>query len=189
MEIGAWTPPSGNHARDAPSGPDDHTAADLLAQDPVRRADVVASFGRDRRRLQSEPVLADRARRLVHDLVGGGAAVGQREVEARKLEVDPVTSGARTRSASSSSSCPVSSPSSTTIVLAAASADTSGGACRGEGAGGARGRASASAISTRAETDHRRGEARTDRARWSSRRPGKTCGSRRGPARSSRQRA
>ena len=30
-----------DHARDPPSGPDDHAAADLLAQDPVRRADVV----------------------------------------------------------------------------------------------------------------------------------------------------
>ena len=29
-------------ARDAPAGADDHAAADLLAQDAVRRADVVA---------------------------------------------------------------------------------------------------------------------------------------------------
>ena len=33
-----------NDSWDAPSGADDHLAADLLAQDPVRRADVVLSL-------------------------------------------------------------------------------------------------------------------------------------------------
>src|SRR5205085_994308 len=42
-----------------------------------------------------------------------------------KSSARPVTSGARTRSASSSSSCPVSSPSSTTIVCRIGAADTS----------------------------------------------------------------
>ena len=78
--------------RNAPAGPHDHLAADLLAQDPVRRADVARRLGRDGRRLQPEPVLADRAGRLVHDLVVGGAAVLEREVEAgeRELETDHV---------------------------------------------------------------------------------------------------
>ena len=76
-------------AGDAAPGAHDHLAADLLAQDPVRRADVVAALGRDRRRLEPEPVLADRTRRLVHDLVLGRAAVLEREVEARELELDP----------------------------------------------------------------------------------------------------
>ena len=56
-------------AGDPPPGADDHLAADLLAEDPVRRADVVAPLGRDRRGLQAEAVLADRRGGLVHDLV------------------------------------------------------------------------------------------------------------------------
>ncbi len=44
-EIGAWTPPIGSYAGDAPAGADDHVAADLLAQDPVRAADVVGLSG------------------------------------------------------------------------------------------------------------------------------------------------
>ena len=50
----------GNDPRDAPAGADDHAAADLLAQDPVRRADVVRAFRRDRRALQAAPGLATR---------------------------------------------------------------------------------------------------------------------------------
>jgi len=46
-----------------------HAAADLLPENPVRRADVVTAFGRDRRGLQPEPVLADRGRGLVDDAV------------------------------------------------------------------------------------------------------------------------
>ncbi len=76
-------------AGDAPAGPDDHLAADLLAQDPVRRADVVTRLRRDRRRLQAEPVLADRARGLVDDLVVRLAPIGEREVVAREVELDP----------------------------------------------------------------------------------------------------
>ena len=88
-EIGACTPPSGHDARDAPAGADDHLAADLLAQDPVRRADVVARLRRDRRRLQPEAVLADRGRGLVHDGVAGLPPVGEREVEAGEGELEP----------------------------------------------------------------------------------------------------
>ena len=76
-------------AGDPAPGADDHLAADLLAQDPVRRADVVAALGRDRRRLEAEPVLADRPRGLVHDLVLRRAPVLEREVVARELELDP----------------------------------------------------------------------------------------------------
>ena len=74
---------------DPAPGPHDHLAADLLAQDPVRRADVVTALGRHRRRLQPEAVLADRTRRLVDDLVLGRPAVLEGEVVARELELDP----------------------------------------------------------------------------------------------------
>ena len=48
---------------------DDDLSADLLAQDPVRRADVASGLGRDGRGLEPEPVLADRRRSVVDDLV------------------------------------------------------------------------------------------------------------------------
>ena len=75
--------------RDPPPGADDHLAADLLAEDAVRGADVAATLRRDRRRLQPETVLADRRRGLVHDRVVGLAAPLEREIEARELELDP----------------------------------------------------------------------------------------------------
>ena len=118
-------------AGNASPGADDHLAADLLAQDAVRRADVVAALRGDRRRLQAEPVLADRAGRVMHDPVLGLPPGLEREVEPGEIELEPITSGARTRRASSSSSCPVSSPSSTTIVLSSTPADTSEEQCRG----------------------------------------------------------
>src|SRR5205085_3380118 len=40
------------------------------------------------RRLQAQPVLANRSRRLVHDLVAGHAPRFEREVEPRQLELD-----------------------------------------------------------------------------------------------------
>ena len=46
-------------------------------------------FGRDRRGLQPEAVLADRGRRLVDDPVVGLAAPLEREIEPRELELDP----------------------------------------------------------------------------------------------------
>ena len=64
----------GEHAGDAAAGADDHLAADLLAEDPVRRADVTATLGRDRRCLQAEACLAHRRCCLVHDPVLGLAA-------------------------------------------------------------------------------------------------------------------
>src|SRR5207237_1060093 len=73
-------------AGNAPTGANDHLAADLLAEDAVRRADVAASFGRDRRGLQPEAVLADRRRRLVHDPVVGLAAPLEGAIEPRELE-------------------------------------------------------------------------------------------------------
>ena len=73
--------------RDAPPGADDDLAADLLTEDPVGRADVVASLGRDRCRLQTEPVLAYRCRRLVDDGVLRRAPLLEREVESWELEL------------------------------------------------------------------------------------------------------
>ena len=104
-------------ARDAAAGADDHLAADLLAEDAVRRADVAAALRRDRRGLQAEPVLADRRGGLVHDPVVGRATRSRaRGRSAGTSSSTPITSGASTRRLSSRSSCPVSSPSRTTIV-------------------------------------------------------------------------
>ena len=75
-------------AGNAAPGADDDLPADLLAEDQVRRADVSAPLGRDGRGLQAEPVPADRRRRVVDDGVLRGAAVREREVVARKLELD-----------------------------------------------------------------------------------------------------
>ncbi len=75
-------------SRNPPPGAHDHLAADLLAQDAVRGADVAAPLGRDRRRLQTEAVLADRGCGLVHDPVAGLAALLEGEVEAREVELD-----------------------------------------------------------------------------------------------------
>ena len=75
-------------AGDPPSGADDHPAADLLAKDAVRRADVAAPLRRDRGGFQPEPVLADGRGGLVHDAVVGLAAPLEREVEPRELELD-----------------------------------------------------------------------------------------------------
>src|SRR5207237_7271500 len=75
--------------RNPAARPDDHLAADLLAEDAVGGADVVAPFGRDRRRLEAESGLSDRCRGLVDDAVLGRAAALEREVEARELEPEP----------------------------------------------------------------------------------------------------
>ena len=75
-----------DHARDPPAGADDHLAVDLLAEDPVRRADVVLALGRDGRRLQPEAGLAHRARRLVDDLVARLTPLLEPEVEVLELE-------------------------------------------------------------------------------------------------------
>src|SRR5204863_5792812 len=61
--------PERDHSRNAAACADDYAAADLLAQDPVRRADVVPALRRDRRGLQPEAVLTDRAGRVVDDAV------------------------------------------------------------------------------------------------------------------------
>src|SRR5262245_5878003 len=78
----------GSNAGNTTTRADDHLAADLLAQDAVRRADVVESLRSPRRGLQPEPVLADRRRRLVDNLVVRRTAISEREVVARKLELD-----------------------------------------------------------------------------------------------------
>jgi hypothetical protein len=77
-----------NDAGNAAARTDDHTAADLLAEDPVRRADVVASLRRDRRGLEAESVRADRLRGFVHDGVLRRAPGLQGEVEAGELDVE-----------------------------------------------------------------------------------------------------
>src|SRR4026209_1515695 len=88
-EMGAWTPPSGitpGIRRPVLTVP---PAADLLTEDAVRRADVVARLRFDRGPLQAEAVLPDRASGLVDDGVLGLASFRQREVEAREGELDP----------------------------------------------------------------------------------------------------
>jgi len=76
-------------ARDPAARPDDHLAADLLAQDPVRRADSVPALRRHGGCFQSEAVLSDRCRSLVHDRVTRLAPVLEREVEAGQVEREP----------------------------------------------------------------------------------------------------
>ena len=88
-EIGSWTPATGVTPGNAAAGADDDLAVDLLAQDAVRGADVVAALGRDRRRLEAVAGVAHRARRLVDDLVGGRAARLEREVVAHEVELHP----------------------------------------------------------------------------------------------------
>ena len=73
-------------ARNAAAGPHDHLAADLLAENAIRRADVSPRLGRHRGGLQAESVLADRLRRLVHDRVVGRSPPRQREVEAGEVD-------------------------------------------------------------------------------------------------------
>ena len=87
-EIGACTPPSGTTPGDPSAGSDDDLAADLLTQDPVRRADVAGLLRRDRRGLQAVPVLLHCDCGLVHDTVLRRPPRLEREIEARELELD-----------------------------------------------------------------------------------------------------
>src|SRR5581483_1003177 len=82
-------PAERDDAGDPAPGAHDHLAADLLAEDPVRRADVTAPLGRHGRRLQPEAVLADRGGRFVDDAVARLPPRCKREVVARELELDP----------------------------------------------------------------------------------------------------
>jgi hypothetical protein len=70
-EIGAWTPPNG-----------------ATPQDPVRGTDVARAFRGHGRRLQTEPCVANRGRRLVHDLVLRRSPGLQRKVVAGQLDLD-----------------------------------------------------------------------------------------------------
>ena len=79
----------GSDAGNPPAGADDHAAADLLPEDPVRRADIVGSLGRDRRRLQAESRLPERRGRLENDLVLRCSARLEREIEAWEIELEP----------------------------------------------------------------------------------------------------
>ena len=70
------------HPWQATAGPDDHLAVQLLAQDPVRGANVVGILGGDGRGLQPKTRLAHRGRRIDHHLIRGCAAIVEGEVEA-----------------------------------------------------------------------------------------------------------
>ena len=78
-----------HHARNAPTGPDDHLPADLLPQDAVRRADVVAALRCDRRCLEPETVRSNRTGSLVNDAVVGCPPGGKGEIETGEVEVQP----------------------------------------------------------------------------------------------------
>ena len=56
-------------AGNPPASADDHAAPDLFAQDPVWRADIVGSLGRDRGGFQPQSGLPERGGRLVDDPV------------------------------------------------------------------------------------------------------------------------
>ncbi len=75
-------------AGDAPAGANDHLAADLLADEPVRRADVVLALRRDRRRLQAQAVLSDRSGGFVHDPILRRSPRLEREVVAREVDLE-----------------------------------------------------------------------------------------------------
>ena len=75
-------------AGDAPSGAHDDVTADLLAQDPVRAADVVLALGRDGGRLQPETRLPDSGRGLVDDLILCRTPRVEGQVEAGQLELE-----------------------------------------------------------------------------------------------------
>ena len=77
-----------NDPRDAASGADDHLAAYLFTQDAVRRAHVPCHLRGHRRRLEAEPVGADRACRFVDDLVLGCPPIFERQVEPRQCELE-----------------------------------------------------------------------------------------------------
>ena len=75
--------------REAPAGADDHLAADPLADDRVRGADVLLALRGDRGGLDPEAGGPHRGGRLVHDAVLRGAAVLEREVEVLELDLEP----------------------------------------------------------------------------------------------------
>ena len=78
----------GSNAGDPPAGANDHLPADLLAENPVGRADVTGDFGCGRRGLQSQSCLANGCGCLVDDGVLRGPAIGEGEVVAREVELD-----------------------------------------------------------------------------------------------------
>jgi hypothetical protein len=80
--------PERHDAGDPATCADDHLAAYLLAQDAVRRSHVAGALGSDGRRLEPIPVFSDCRRRLVDDRVLRGAPRIERQIEARKLELD-----------------------------------------------------------------------------------------------------
>ena len=77
-----------HYSGDPPAGPDDHLSPDLLAENPVRRADVAKPLRRNRRRLQPQAVLPDRGGGLVDDRVLRRAPRLEGEIEARQIQLD-----------------------------------------------------------------------------------------------------
>ena len=166
-EIGACTPPCGITPGIRRPVRTMTLAADLLAQDPVRRADVVDAFGRDRRRLQTEPVLADRRGRLEHDLVLGRTAILEREVVTIERDARARSPRGRERAAP-----PRAAPARSRLLRARRSSACVGSYGRGYTARMARRRGwrregsqgSVSTTTTRAgQPDHGSGEARANR--------------------------
>jgi hypothetical protein len=80
-------------ARDPPAGANDHLAVDRLAQDPVRRADVVLALRRDRRGLEAEAGRAHRRGGLGDALVLRRAPVLEREIVVLELDLRPADVG------------------------------------------------------------------------------------------------
>src|SRR5579875_350550 len=76
-------------ARDVTAGADDHRAAYLLAQNPVRRANVLSALRRDRRRLERQAGCSYRRCGLVHDRIARAPPALQREVKALDREIQP----------------------------------------------------------------------------------------------------
>ena len=76
------------HARNPAPGADDHLAVELLPKDAVRAAHVVLALRRDRRRLDAEAGLGDRARARPDDVVLRPAPVLERQVVVLELDLD-----------------------------------------------------------------------------------------------------
>jgi hypothetical protein len=75
-------------ARNAATGSHDDLAADLLAENPIRRADVTCAFRGHRRGFEAVSVLTYRSGGLVHDSVLGRAAAVEREIESNEVQLD-----------------------------------------------------------------------------------------------------
>ena len=103
-------------AGDALPGAQDHASADPLPEQRIGAADIGTVRRRDRRRLQPETGGTHRLRSLDDHGVCGLASMASDRSNVCSSSSTPMTSGCITRSASSSSSCPVWSPRRTTYA-------------------------------------------------------------------------